>query len=129
MMYPCDGHELTHSHGVSRFVLFTSSGEPSLQHLKESWDEAARSQLTEAVPVYHAVVDVEQQPYLADRFSVQGLPAFLLFRNRKVSLCFMPTARFSPVSLTAAAVATYAVLCVGSTHWNLGDRLRHHRMP
>ena len=58
-----------------------------MQHLKESWDEAARSQLTEPVPVYHAVVDVDQQPYLADRFSVQGLPAFLLFRNRKVCLC------------------------------------------
>lgn len=72
---------------VFRFVLFTSSGEPSLQHLKESWDEAARSQVTEAVPVYHAVVDVDQQPYLADRFNVQGLPAFLLFRNRKVCHC------------------------------------------
>jgi len=69
-----------------RFVLFTSSGEASLQHLKESWDEAARSQLTEAMPVYHAVVDVDEQPYLADRFNVQGLPAFLLFRNRKVGV-------------------------------------------
>ncbi|CAL5227676.1 g10684 [Coccomyxa viridis] len=66
------------------FVLFTSSGEPSLQHLKESWDEAALSQLTESVPVYHAVVDVDQQPHLADRFGVQGLPSFLLFRNRKM---------------------------------------------
>ena len=67
-----------------RFVLFTSSGEASLQHLKESWDEAARSQLTEAVPVYHAVVDIEEQPFLAERFNIQALPAFLLFRNRKV---------------------------------------------
>ena len=75
---------LTQPHHFARFVLFTSSGEPSLQHLKESWDEAARSQLTEAVPVYHAVVDIEEHPFLAERFNIQALPAFMLFRNRKV---------------------------------------------
>ena len=65
--------------------------------------------------MYHAVVDVEQQPYLADRFNVQGLPAFLLFRNRKVCLCLVPAAQSSSVCLTTAAMTTYVEPCVGST--------------
>lgn len=41
----------------------------------------------EALPVFLAVVDIAEDHYLAERFSVSAVPTFLLFRNRKVKNC------------------------------------------
>lgn len=76
------------------FVLFTSSHEPSLQHLSQSWEDYGASQLAEPQQVIHGVVDVADEPDLADRFGISSLPTFLLFRNRKVPSLLPPFAMF-----------------------------------
>lgn len=67
------------------FILFTSSHEPSLQHLGQAWEELGASQLDASQQIIHAVVDVADEPDLAERFGVTSLPTFLLFRDRQVS--------------------------------------------
>ncbi len=67
---------------ASRFVLFTSSVEPSLQPLSEAWAQLGEEQSGE--PVLHGLVDTAEDPHLADRFKITGVPTFLLFRDRKV---------------------------------------------
>ena len=74
------------------FILFTSSHEPSLQHLSRSWEDYGASQLAEPQQVIHGVVDVADEPDLADRFHISSLPTFLLFRNRKVPSSSAPFA-------------------------------------
>ena len=71
-------------HAGTWFVLFTSSHEPSLQHLGQAWEELGASQLAEPQQVIFAAVDVADEPDLAERFGITSLPTFLLFRDRQV---------------------------------------------
>ncbi|BDA46229.1 probable thioredoxin-related transmembrane protein 1 [Coccomyxa sp. Obi] len=64
------------------FVLFTSSVEPSLQALSESW--AQLGEVQQGAPILHGLVDIAEDHYLAERFSITNVPTFLLFRDRKM---------------------------------------------
>ena len=66
-----------------RFVLFTSSVEPSLQALSETWSQLGEVQ--QGAPILHGLVDIAEDQHLAERFSITNLPTFLLFRDRKVN--------------------------------------------
>ncbi len=69
-----------------RYVLFTSSEEPSLRWLQDVWREAAEADAEESPRVQYASVDAATDPALAERFAIT-LPAMLLFKHRKVYAC------------------------------------------
>ena len=69
---------------ASRFILFTSSVEPSLQPLSEAWAQLGEAQSGQ--PMLHGLVDTAEDQHLADRFRITDVPTILLFRDRKVML-------------------------------------------
>ena len=58
--------------------------EPSLQALSESW--AQLGEVQQGAPILHGLVDIAEDHYLAERFSITNVPTFLLFRDRKVNM-------------------------------------------
>lgn len=106
---------------ASRFVLFTSSVESSLQALSETW--AQLGDVQQGAPILHGLVDIAEDQHLAERFSVTNVPTFLFFRDRKVSTVYAQSTSYcSPVWTGCRAESAASGLVDGRNEpWNLAN--------